>query len=163
MTRMSTLGENGLIPLEQGLLPNDGVSMYGENKTKFRIRMLTAVGVFSPDGIFGLHPADYRKHFRLVGIEEEGTRVPRTEQGKTYLIDGYDQCYREDSDNQIASFLSGREKAAERIKILEIPAQGDVPVASRTVIGGRSLCTIHRRPSRFATYVLEHRSDPYLK
>ena len=142
MTRMSTLGESGPIPLKQGLLPNDGVSMYGENKAKFRMRMLTAGGAFSPDGIFGLHPGDYRKHFRLVGVEKDGTRVPLTEQGKTYLIDGYpiriegladlglkqddyDECYREDSENQIDIILSGSEKAAERIKILEIPVQGD--------------------------------------
>jgi len=142
MTRMSTRGESGPVPLKQGLLPNDGVSMFGKNKAKFRMRMLTSGGAFSPDGIFGLHPGDYRKHFRLVGIENDGTRVPLTEQGKTYRIDGYpiriegladlglkqdtyDQCYREDSENHIDIILSGSEKAAERIKILEIPAQGD--------------------------------------
>ena len=66
MTRMSTLGENGPVPLKRGLLPNDGISMYGEKRAQFRMRMLTVGGAFSPDGIFGMHPGDYRKPFRLV-------------------------------------------------------------------------------------------------
>lgn len=142
VTRMSTLGENGPLPLKQGLLPNDGVSMYGEEKAKFRLRMLTVGGAFSPDGIFGLHPGDYRKHFRLVAIGRDGTRVPLIEQGVTYRIDGhplriegladlglkqdiYDQCYREDSENHIDIVLSGSAKAAKRIKVLQVPAQGN--------------------------------------
>ena len=142
MTRMSTLGENGPIPLKQGLLPNDGVSMYGEKKAKFRMRMLTVGGAFSPDGIFGMHPEDYRKHFRLVAIENDGTRVQLVEPGRTYYVDGhpiriegladlgvkkdtYDDCYQEDSENQIDVILSGSVKAAKRIKILQIPARGD--------------------------------------
>ena len=142
MTHMSRLGEDGPAPLKQGMLPNDGVSLYGKKKAQFRMRMLTVGGAFSPDGIFGLHPGDYRKHFRLVGIEDDGTRVPLTESGKTYFIDGhpirvegladlgvkqdsYDQCYQEDSENQIDVVLSGSVKAAERIKLLQIPAKGD--------------------------------------
>jgi len=142
MTRMSTLGENGPIPLKQGLLPNDGVSMYGEKKAKFRMRMLTVGGAFSPDGIFGMHPGDYRKHFRLVAIENDGTRVRLVEPGRTYYVDGhpiriegladlgvkkdaYDDCYQEDSENQIDVILSGSVKAAKRITILQIPARGD--------------------------------------
>lgn len=142
LTRMSTLGENGPAPLKKNLLPNDGISMYGEDKAQFRLRMLTVGGAFSPDGIFGLHPGDYRKHFRLVAIEKDGTRVPLTDAGKTYRIDGhpirvegladlgvkqdtYDQCYQEDSENQIDVILSGSAKAAKRIAILQIPAQGN--------------------------------------
>ena len=68
--------------------------------------------------------------------------MPLTESGKTYFIDGhpirvegladlgvkqdsYDQCYQEDSENQIDVILSGSVKAAERIKLLQIPAKGD--------------------------------------
>lgn len=142
MTRMSTLGENGPAPLKQAVLPNDGVALYGEKKAQFRMRMLTVGGALSPDGVTGLHPGDFRKHFRLVGIEDDGTRVRLTEQGKTYFIDGYpirvegladlgvkqdsyDQCYREDSENHIDIVLSGSEEAAQRIKIIQIPARGD--------------------------------------
>ncbi len=142
MTRMSTLGENGPLPLKRGLLPNDGVSMYGEKKAQFRMRMLTVGGAFAPDGIFGMHPGDYRKHFRLVAIEDDGTRVPLIEPGITYYVDGhpiriqgladlgvkkdsYDDCYQEDSENQIDIILTGSIKAAKRIKVLQIPAKGN--------------------------------------
>ena len=142
MTRMSTLGENGPVPLKRGLLPNDGVSMYGEKRAQFRMRMLTVGGAFSPDGIFGVHPGDYRKYFRLVAIENDGTRIPLVEPGITYYVDGhpirvegladlgvkkdtYDDCYQEDSENQIDIILSGSVKAANRIKVLQIPAKGN--------------------------------------
>ena len=142
MTRMSTLGENGPVPLKRGLLPNDGISMYGEKRAQFRMRMLTVGGAFSPDGIFGMHPGDYRKHFRLVAIEDDGTRIPLIEPGITYYVDGhpiriqgladlgvkkdsYDDCYQEDSENQIDVILTGSIKAAKRIKVLQIPAKGN--------------------------------------
>ena len=116
--------------------------MYGEKKARFRMRMLAVGGDFSPDGIFGMHPGDYRKHFRPVAIENDGTRVQLVDPGTTYYVDGhpfriegladlgvkkdaYDDCYQEDSENQIDVILSGSVKAAKRITILQIPARGD--------------------------------------
>ena len=106
------------------------------------MRMLAVGGDFSPDGIFGMHPGDYRKHFRPVAIENDGTRVQLVDPGTTYYVDGhpfriegladlgvkkdaYDDCYQEDSENQIDAILSGSVKAAKRITILQIPARGD--------------------------------------
>ncbi|CAB4896495.1 MAG: hypothetical protein F2806_03635 [Actinobacteria bacterium] len=141
ITRMSTLGEGGPKPVSKNLLPNDGVAMFGKKAAQFRVRMLTVGGALSPNGVRGLYPTDYRNYFRLVARDSKGRLIPLVEAGRTYSIDGnsitvvgladlgkkqktYDECYQEDSENQIDIILSGSAVAAQRIAILEIPADG---------------------------------------
>ena len=141
ITRMSTLGEGGPAPVAKSLLPNDGVAMFGKKAAQFRVRMLTVGGALSPNGVRGLYPTDYRHHFRLVARDRRGKLIPLVNAGQKYIIDGqpitivgiadlgkkqktYDECYQEDSENQVDIILSGSAAAAQRIAILEIPADG---------------------------------------
>jgi hypothetical protein len=141
ITRMSTLGEGGPAPVSKTLLPNDGVAIFGKKAAEFRVRMLTVGGALSPNGVRGLYPTDYRKYFRLVARDRRGKLIPLVNPGQKYIIDGqpitvvgiadlgkkqktYDECYQEDSENQVDIILSGSAAAAQRIAILEIPADG---------------------------------------
>ncbi len=80
--------------------------------------MLTVGGALSPIGVRGLYPADYRNYFRPVARDRQGKLIPLVNAGQEYLIDGqpitvvgladlgkkaktYDECYQEDSENQI--------------------------------------------------------------
>jgi hypothetical protein len=138
ITRMSTRGEQAPVGL-RGNLPNDGVALYGK-KARFRIRVLTTGG-FSPDGIRGLYPTDYRRFFQVWARSRGGQLVKLVKPRRTYLIDGhplrvlgladlgrkqgsYDPCYSEDHDNQIDIVLAGSIKAAKRVRFVVIPAQG---------------------------------------
>lgn len=68
--------------------------------------------------------------FRLVARDRKGKLIPLVNAGQEYLIDGqpitvvgladlgkkaktYDECYQEDSENQIDIILSGSAKAAK--------------------------------------------------
>ena len=141
ITHMSTLGEGGPEPVSKNLLPNDGITIFGKKAAEFRVRMLTVGGALSPNGVRGLYPADYRNYFRLVARDRKGKLIPLVNAGQEYLIDGqpitvvgladlgkkaktYDECYQEDSENQIDIILSGSAKAAKSIAFLDIPADG---------------------------------------
>ena len=51
LTRMSTRGENGPAILKNGLLPNDGIAIFGAEDAQYRVRIATLGGAFSPDGL----------------------------------------------------------------------------------------------------------------
>jgi hypothetical protein len=139
ISKMSTAGE--MAPkLFGGNLENDGVDLYGK-AAKFRVRVLTTGG-FSPDGIRGIYPTDYRNFFQLVARSKSGKVVRLITPGKTYYIDGhplrvlgladvgmkedsYDYCYNEDHDNQFDIVLGGSIKAAERVRAVVIPSTGN--------------------------------------
>jgi len=139
ISKMSTAGE--MAPkLFGGNLENDGVDLYG-TAAKFRIRVLTTGG-FSPDGIRGIYPTDYRNFFQVVARSRSGKTVRLINPGQTYLIDGYplrvlgladvgkkldsyDYCYADDHDNQFDIVLGGSIKAAERVRAVVIPATGN--------------------------------------
>ena len=140
ISKMSTAGERAPA-LFGGNLENDGVDLYGRKAAKFRIRILTTGG-FSPDGIRGLYPTDYRKFFQVVARSRSGKLVRLVTPGRTYRIDGYplrvlgladlgrkedsyDYCYGDDHDNQIDIILNGSIKAAERVRSVLIPATGN--------------------------------------
>jgi hypothetical protein len=139
ISRMSTKGEQAPVGLRNGL-PNDGVALYGK-RAKFRIRVLTTGG-FSPDGIRGVYPTDYRKHFQVRARTRKGRLVKLIKPGRKYRIDGkplrvlgladvgvrqdaYDPCYIEDHDNQFDIVLGGSYKAAKRVQAVKIPARGN--------------------------------------
>ncbi len=138
ISKMSTAGERAPI-LFGGNLYNDGVDLYGK-AAKFRIRVLTTGG-FSPDGIRGIYPTDYRNFFQVVARSRKGEVVRLVEPGRTYRIDGhplrvlgladvgmkqdsYDYCYTDDHDNQFDIVLGGSIKAAQRVRAVRIPATG---------------------------------------
>jgi hypothetical protein len=139
ISKMSTAGERAPV-LYGGNLLNDGVDLYGK-AAKFRIRVLTTGG-FSPDGIRGIYPTDYRNFFQVVARSRSGKVVRMISPGRTYRIDGYplrvlgladvgmkqdsyDYCYNEDHDNQFDIVLGGSIKAAERVRSVVIPATGN--------------------------------------
>ncbi len=139
ISRMSTAGEQAPAVL-RSTLPNDGRALYG-SRARFRVRVLTTGG-FSPDGIRGLYPTDYRNFFQVIAVTRSGRRVVLVEPGRTYRIDGYplrvvgladlgvkqdsyDYCYAEDHDNQIDIILDGDIHAASRVRFVRIPAAGN--------------------------------------
>ena len=139
ISKMSTAGERAPV-LFGGNLENDGVDLYGK-AAKFRIRVLTTGG-FSPDGIRGIYPTDYRNFFQIVTRSRSGKVVRLVSPNKTYRIDGhplrvlgiadvgkkedsYDYCYGDDHDNQFDIVLGGSIKAAERVRSVVIPATGN--------------------------------------
>jgi len=141
LSRMSTLGE-GAPPGFDGQLPNDGVTLYGEEDAQFRLRVLTTGG-FSADGVTSVMPDDFQKHFRLRLEDTDGSVIWLTEVGVEYQtvslgsviilgladlgppLSGYDPTYVEDHDNQIDIILKGDEAAMRLITHVEIPASGD--------------------------------------
>lgn len=139
ISRMSTAGERAPA-LFGGDLENDGVDLFGK-AAKFRIRVLTTGG-FSPDGIRGIYPTDYRNFFQVVARSRSGKLVRLVSPNRTYRIDGhplrvlgladlgtkldsYDYCYGDDHDNQFDIVLGGSIKAAERVRAVLIPATGN--------------------------------------
>jgi hypothetical protein len=138
LTEMSDAGENAPAPFRSAL-PNDGVSLYGE-RADFRLRVYTTGG-FKLDGVRAVFPTDFERFFRLRATDSKGREIALTKVGKRYEIDGhelkilgladlgrarpdYDDCYQEDSDNQIDIVLSGDRDAVRRITEVEIPATG---------------------------------------
>lgn len=139
LTKMSDAGE-GAPALFAAALPNDGISLYGK-RAKFRLRVYTTGG-FKPDGVRAVFPTDFERFFKLIVRDAKGRKLPLTEAGKRYEIDGhrlkvlgladlgvkqksYDDCYREDGDNQIDIVLAGDREAVKRITHVKIPATGD--------------------------------------
>jgi hypothetical protein len=138
LTRMSTRGEGAPAPFSAAL-PNDGVALYGQ-AAKFRLRVLTSGG-FSPDGVRAVYPTEFSRYFRLQARGPHGRTVLLTRTNLDYRLPGgtvrilgladlgrkqshYDDCYREDKDNQIDIVLAGDARAVRRITAVEIPASG---------------------------------------
>lgn len=138
LSRMSTLGEGAPAPFA-GQLPNDGVTLYGED-AQFRLRVLTTGG-FSPDGVTSLMPDAFSQHFRL-RLEDNGNEIWITQANVEYTTslgniivlgladlgppsDVYDPTYQEDHDNQIDIILKGPEAAMRLITHVDIPASGE--------------------------------------
>ena len=140
-------GEGAPTTFQDSSLPNDAISLYGED-ADFRIRVLTTGG-FSPDGVRSLYPSEYRQFFR-VGIQPDGIAADDydallwlTETDTLYSLDNvgsievlglaelgvkrdsYDDSYIEDHDNQIDIVLKGDRAMAERVVVVHIPAAGD--------------------------------------
>ncbi|MEL7531933.1 MAG: phospholipase [Bacteroidota bacterium] len=118
------------------LVPNDEFALYGGGD--FRLRMLTTGG-FSPDGVRGVKPTDFEKHFIIHALGENGDTVLIDKVGQDFSVlggnlkviglsdlglaqDSYDDCYIEDRDNYIDIILVGDEAAARNITFLEIPS-----------------------------------------
>jgi hypothetical protein len=138
LSRMSTRGD-GAPPAFRGVLPNDGVALYGK-AAKFRLRLLTSGG-FSPDGVQALLPTDFSRFFRLHADGVDGRTVLLTRTDVNYHLPGgivrilgladlgrkqsvYGECYQEDHNNEIDIILDGDEAAVSRITAVEIPAVG---------------------------------------
>ncbi len=143
LTHMSTKGEGGPAILSGGLLPNDGVEIFGAD-AQYRVRIATIGGAFSPDGLRAMYPTEYRKFFQLVARSQTGKLVPIIRSNHEYLIDGepltvvgiadrsvkatpkqFNQCLQDDSENQIDIVLKGSEAAMRKLIAVKIPAQGN--------------------------------------
>ena len=144
LTHMSTKGEGGPRILSGGLLPNDGVAIFGKAHAQYRVRIATIGGAFSPDGLRAMYPNEYRKFFQLVARSQSGKLVPIIESNHQYLIDGepltvvgiadrtvkatpkqFNQCLQDDSENQIDIVLKGSEASMRKLIAVKIPAQGN--------------------------------------
>ena len=143
LTRMSTKGEGGPAILSGGLLPNDGVEIFGAD-AQYRVRIATIGGAFSPNGLNAMYPNEYRKFFQLVARSESGKLIPLMQANQEYLIDGepitvvgiadrtikatpkqFNECLQDDSENQIDIVLKGSEAAMRKLIAVRIPAQGN--------------------------------------
>lgn len=100
--------------------------------------MLTTGG-FSPDGVRGIKPTDFERHFRIHALGPNGDTVLIDKVGQDFQVlggtlrviglsdlglaqDTYDECYIEDRDNYIDIILVGDDAAARNITFLEIPS-----------------------------------------
>jgi hypothetical protein len=143
LTHMSTKGEGGPAILSGGLLPNDGVEIFGAD-AQYRVRIATIGGAFSPNGLNAMYPNEYRKFFQLVARSESGKLIPLMQANREYLIDGepitvvgiadrtlkatpkqFNECLQDDSENQIDIVLKGSEAAMRKLVTVRIPAQGN--------------------------------------
>ena len=143
LTHMSTKGEGGPAILSGGLLPNDGVEIFGAD-AQYRVRIATIGGAFSPNGLSAMYPNEYRKFFQLVARSESGKLIPLMQANQEYLIDGepitvvgiadrtlkatpkqFNECLQDDSENQIDIVLKGNEAAMRKLIAVKIPAQGN--------------------------------------
>ncbi|MCB0918178.1 MAG: phospholipase [Actinobacteria bacterium] len=139
LSRMNVEGDTGPRIFSSGLLPNDGVALYGD-RAEYRLRVYTTGGM-TPDGVRGVFPTDYERFFRITAEAADGRTIRLTEPGRDYEIDGgsvtvlgladlgvrqdgYDDCYREDKDNYIDIILEGDEHAVRSITTVEIPGTG---------------------------------------
>jgi hypothetical protein len=144
LTRMSTKGENGAPILKGGLLPNDGIAIFGAEDAQYRVRIATLGGAFSPDGLRAMYPNEYRRYFQLVARSAAGKLVPLIKANHEYLVDGepitvvgiadrtvkatpaqFNKCLQDDSENQIDIVLKGSEAAMRKLIAVRLPAQGN--------------------------------------
>jgi hypothetical protein len=126
LSRMSTRGERAP-RVFSGALPNDGVALYGR-AARFRLRVFTTGG-FSPDGVRAVLPTEFARYFALRARGADGRTRLLTRTGVGYRLGGgvvrilgladlgrrqasYDDCYREDKDNQIDIVLGGDARPA---------------------------------------------------
>jgi hypothetical protein len=143
LTRMSTRGENGPAILKNGLLPNDGIAVFGAANAQYRVRIATLGGAFSPDGLRAMYPNEYRRYFQLVARTASGKLVRLIKANRTYRIDGepitvvgiadrtvkakpaqFNHCLQDDSENQIDIVLKGSEAAMRKLVAVRVPAKG---------------------------------------
>ncbi len=144
ITRMSTDGEGGPALLASGLLPNDGVAIFGKANAKYRVRIATLGGAFSPNGSRAMYPDEYRSFFQLVARTKSGRTVPIVRSNHRYLVDGepitvvgiadrtlkaprdeWNQCLQDDSENQIDIVLKGSRAGMRKLVAVRVPAQGN--------------------------------------
>lgn len=140
LSRYSSDGDTGPRLFQSGLLPNDGKSLYGD-RAQYRLRVFTSGGM-TPDGVTGMKPTEFERFFRVEAKTAAGKSVAITDVGVDYVIDGavlrvegladlglrqdsYDDCYREDKDNQIDIILSGEEEAMRAITRVQMPSTAD--------------------------------------
>ena len=140
LSRYSSEGDTGPLLFQSGLLPNDGSALYGD-RAQYRLRVFTSGGM-TPDGVTGMKPTEFKRFFRIEAVTTAGEKVAITQTGVDYVIDGavlrvegladlglrqdtYDDCYREDKDNQIDIILSGDESAMRAITRVQMPSTGD--------------------------------------
>ena len=140
LTRYTSEGDLGPALFSSGLLPNHGEALYG-SRAEYRLRVFTTGGM-TPDGVRGMWPTEYERFFRVVAVDDAGEEVLISKVGVDYEIDGgmlrvegladlglpqdsYDDCYREDKDNQIDIIFSGDEAALRAITRVQMPSAGD--------------------------------------
>lgn len=144
ITRMSTAGEGGPALLASGKLPNDGVAIFGSAKARYRVRIATLGGAFSPDGLRAMYPNEYRSFFQLVARTKAGRLIPIIRSNHRYLVDDepitvvgiaertvkarpgqWNQCLQDDSENQTDIILTGSEAGMRKLVAVRVPAQGN--------------------------------------
>lgn len=140
LTRYSSEGDFGPALFRPGLLPNHGEALYGD-AAQFRLRVFTTGGM-TPDGVRGMHPDEFERFFRVVAQDRGGREIIVDKQGIDFAIDGgrlrvegladlgvkqdtYDDCYKEDKDNQIDIIMSGDIEAMRAITRVQMPSTGD--------------------------------------
>ena len=137
LSRYTSEGDSGPALFSPGLLPNHGEALYGD-KAQFRLRVFTTGGM-TPDGVRGMWPTEYERFFRVIAINDAGEEIQITDAGVDYEINGgrlrvegladlgvkrdsYDDCYREDKDNQIDIIFSGDEDAVRAVTRVQMPS-----------------------------------------
>ena len=140
LSRYSSEGDTGPKIFQAGLLPNDGEALYGD-RAQYRLRVFTSGGM-TPDGVTGMKPTEFSRFFRIVATTTSGEAIEVTNTGEDYVIDGavlrvegladlgirqdtYDDCYRDDKDNQIDIILSGDESAMRAVSRVQMPSTGE--------------------------------------
>jgi len=140
LTRYSSRGDTGPAIFQPGLLPNHGEALYGAS-AQYRLRVLTTGGM-TADGVRGMHPDEFERFFRVLARDDDGREITIDEQGVDYRINGgrlriegladlglkqeeYDDCYKEDRDNQIDIVISGDRDAVRAITRVQMPSTGD--------------------------------------
>ncbi len=136
---MSILGEGvGESNPFSGGYPNNGVAYYGEGDAQYRLRIYTTGG-FSPDGVAGVQPTDFKKFFQIQVTNSDGSISWLTDTNYTYSFpegnieiigladlgvagEPLNDAYTEDNDNYIDIILKGDESAMRLITAIEIPA-----------------------------------------
>jgi len=130
LSKLSDVGEGVFAPafINTNAYPNDGVSLYGDKESLYRIRLFYSGGM-TPGGVKGLQPVDFAKHFYLAATHSNGEQMNITETTESYDVGAgtisvlgladtgiaqaqYDACYIEDTDNYIDIIVDASSKAA---------------------------------------------------
>ncbi len=136
ISKMSAVGDRAPLLLG-GNVANDGIALYGD-QAQYRLRVFTSGG-FSPDGVRAVYPDEFQRYYRLQALTDSNETILIEEAGVDYEIDGhrlrvvglaelgplqedYNDCYVEDSDNQMDIILAGDEEAMRRIVAVEVPS-----------------------------------------
>jgi len=139
LTRYSSEGDTGPALFRSGLLPNHGEALYGD-AAQYRLRVFTSGGM-TPDGVRGMWPTEFERFFRIIAVDDAGNEVVIDAVGREYRINGgalqvhgladlglkqdtYDECYKEDKDNQIDIIMSGDDAALRAITRVQMPSTG---------------------------------------
>lgn len=141
VSKMNVEGEGGNAFQEQicdTCMPNDGVSLYGKTRARYRLRMYYSGG-FTPNGVRALKPTQYSRFFRVYARHRNGNLVALPRANVVYRIpepisiigmadlgrkqEEYDNCYDEDRDNYIDIILTGSRKAMARLHSIKMPTK----------------------------------------